>query len=140
MVGAVAVGGAILLVIAAIGHVRGRWWLAVAELTVAASVVLTPYAVVALYGAFTFYLADRRLRRPGSPCGCFRGEGPVTWLVVGRAAFFAIGSTAEPAVQSTLALAAGFVLAMTWWLLPQLTGVVGKPLGYAGAVEHRQQR
>ncbi|SES41601.1 MauE/DoxX family redox-associated membrane protein [Actinokineospora terrae] len=134
MLGTVAAGGAILLLLAAFDH----RWLAAVELTVAASVFLTPYAVVALYAAFTFYLVDRKRRHPGTPCGCFRGEGPVTWLVVIRAAFFAVGAALEPEVPVALALAGGFVLAMVWWLLPQLTSVVRQPLGHTRAVKQRQ--
>ncbi|GAA3015128.1 hypothetical protein GCM10010483_70060 [Actinokineospora diospyrosa] len=108
------------------------------ELAVAGSVVATPYVVVGLYAAFTFYLVDSKRRRPGAPCGCFRGEGPVTWLVVGRSAFFAVGAAVEPEVSTIVALAGGFVLAMVWWLLPQFTGVVGQSSGQARAVEERQ--
>ncbi|GAA3030141.1 hypothetical protein Aglo01_36760 [Actinokineospora globicatena] len=138
MLGTVAAGGAILLLLAAFDHATDRRWLAGLEVAVAASVFGTRYAVVVLYAAFTFYLVDRKRRRPGAPCGCFRAEGPITWLTVARAVFFAVGAAVEPELPVAVALAGGFVLAMVWWLLPQLTGVVRQPLGHARAVEKRQ--
>ncbi|MFC6087822.1 MauE/DoxX family redox-associated membrane protein [Saccharothrix lopnurensis] len=120
-----AVGGALLLVFAALGHRRGRRALAALEVAVAVSVVVTPYAVAALYAAFTVYLVRLRKKRPGAPCGCFRGEGPVTRVVVGRAVVFAVGAAAEPAVPPLIALSGGFVLAMAGYLLPELLRPVG---------------
>ncbi len=134
----IAFGGALLLVMAAFGHLPQRRALALWELVVAGSVLFTPYAVALLYGAFTIYLVNLRRRDPRASCGCFRGDGPVTWLVVGRAVFFAIGAAVEPGVPLPLALAGGFVLAMAGWLLPELAGVIRQPLGGTRTVEKLQ--
>ncbi|MFD7659912.1 MauE/DoxX family redox-associated membrane protein [Actinosynnema sp. NPDC059797] len=127
-----AVGGALLLVFAALGHLRGRRALAALELVVAASVVVTPYAVAVLYAAFAVHLVRLRKRRPGAPCGCFRGEGPVTGWTIGRAVVFAVGAAVEPAVPPLIALSGGFVLAMAGYLLPEVAGLLRPPLGRRG--------
>ncbi|GAA1296991.1 MauE/DoxX family redox-associated membrane protein [Saccharothrix xinjiangensis] len=130
-----AVGGALLLVFAALGHLRGRRALAVLELVVAASVVVTPHAVAVLYAAFAVHLARLKKRRPGAPCGCFRGEGPVTWWTVGRAVAFAVGAAAEPAAPPLIALSGGFVLAMVGYLLPQVADLRRRPSGAGGTTD-----
>lgn len=125
-----AVGGALLLVFAVLGHLCGRRALAALELVVAASVVVTPYAVAVLYAAFAVHLVRLRKRRPGAPCGCFRGEGPVTGWTIGRAVVFAVGAAAEPAAPPLIALSGGFVLAMAGYLLPEVAGLRRPPLGH----------
>lgn len=115
---AVAMGGALLLLAAGVGHLRRRGHLAAVLATqrlvprwsrrpLAAVVAVTEIGAGAIavagwlaayrlllipmavvYAAFGVYTIVLRLRRPGAPCGCFGDGGAVSWSVVARAWVF----------------------------------------------------
>lgn len=86
--------------------------------------VAVGYAVLAAYTGVV------RVRRPSAPCGCFGAGGPVSWLIVGRAAAFAVASGIAVLVLPAVAdlpladrswpLAPAVLIAVTAWLGPEL--------------------
>ncbi len=80
------------------------------------------YTVLAAYGGVV------RVRRQSAPCGCFGAGEPISWLVVGRAAAFAVASVVAALTHATgpsladrcwsLGLAA--LVAVAAWLGPEL--------------------
>ncbi|MGW5360132.1 MauE/DoxX family redox-associated membrane protein [Actinopolymorpha pittospori] len=88
------------------------------------------YCEAILYVAFLGYLAALKGLRPGVPCGCFHGDGPVRVLALGRAAVFAAGATAAavlpwtPAtnIPALVVFPSAALLAVVLRVLPALAG------------------
>ncbi|GAA0419859.1 hypothetical protein Aca07nite_12570 [Actinoplanes capillaceus] len=171
---AIAVGGALLLLAAGVGHLRRRAHLAavlaaqrmvprwshrplaavvaVAEVGAGAGAVagwLTaswPLMIPAsaVYAAFGVYTTVLRIRRPGTPCGCFDGDSAVSWSVVARAWMFCCAAIVAASALSADAATAGrmvigcaaILVALITWLAPQLVGV-GRPVRTGGTGSRR---
>ncbi|MBW6439179.1 hypothetical protein KZ829_36185 [Actinoplanes hulinensis] len=171
---ATAVGGALLLLAAGVGHLRRRVHLAavlaaqrmvprwsyrplaavvaVVEVGAGAGAVagwLTaswPLMIPAsaVYAAFGVYTTVLRIRRPGTPCGCFDGDSAVSWSVVVRAWMFcgavivaASAPGADAAVTDRMVVGcAATLVALISRLAPQLVGV-GRPVRTGGAGSRR---
>jgi hypothetical protein len=161
---AIAMGGALLLLAAGVGHLRRRGHLAavlaaqrmvprwshrplaavvaVVEVAAGAAAVAGWLAgswrwmipMSAVYAAFGVYTAILRIRRPGTPCGCFGGDSAVSWSVVARAWVFCCAAivavsalSADTATADRLVVGcAAILVALITWLAPQLAGV-GEP-------------
>lgn len=167
---ALALGGALLLVVASVGHLvhfdqlravvigqqivpyRAHRMLAgglvVVELVVGAGVLVAVLAVpagarpalaaeTAVYVVLLGYLVLLRAVRPGAPCGCFAGEGPVSGAALVRAGVFAAAAgtallVASPAPGagsvplSVAATTAGAVIATVARIAPRLAGTPGR--------------
>jgi hypothetical protein len=148
---AIAVGGALLLLAAGVGHLRRpahfaavlaaqrlvpRWsrrplavLVAVTEIGTGAVAVAgwlsghwpLMIPVAAVYVAFGVYTTVLRVRRPGAPCGCFGGGGAASWGVVARAWLFCAAAVAASALDADGATADRIVVGCAATLVAMVT-------------------
>ena len=114
------------LVVAALGPVEILLGLACLGLTILQQPGHKALLLVlaATYVAFGVATAVVVRRSPGAPCGCFSDQTPASWATVTRSAVLAVAAavTAMTTTQATgLCLAAGAVVAVVLWVLPQVS-------------------